>query len=109
MIPSILITCFFGTFILAVFGKTYATSGTGFLQLLAIAGIFVSVNNIGSAVVHIRKKIYFYTTFNAVAAAITTVAMFIFLPMKLPGVGYAFMAGQGASAVLYVFVLLKKD
>jgi O-antigen/teichoic acid export membrane protein len=107
LIPAILITVFFGNYVLKIFGTLYAQNGLRFLQLLAVAGIFVAINNIGSAIVHINKKIHYYVVLNFVSAALMILFSVIFLPYRLVGIGYAWLIGQGVSAVIYLFLLRK--
>ena len=96
-----------GDFVLKIFGALYAQNGLRFLQLLAAAGVFVAINNIGSAVVHIKKKIHFYVLLNFISAGLMILFSIIFLPYHLVGIGYAWLIGQGVSAVIYLFILRK--
>ncbi|MCK5449892.1 oligosaccharide flippase family protein [Candidatus Pacearchaeota archaeon] len=57
MIPAILVTVFFGDWILLAFGKEYAKEGFRFLQILAVSGVFVGVNGVFGMVFRVRKEI----------------------------------------------------
>ena len=57
LIPAILVTFLFGKYILLAFGKVYSSEGVIFLQILAISGIFLSINYICNAILNIKHKI----------------------------------------------------
>jgi O-antigen/teichoic acid export membrane protein len=105
LIPAILITIFLGGFVLKIFGDLYAENGLRFLQLLAAAGVFVAINNIGSAIVHIKKRIHYYVWLSFISAGLMILFSIIFLPYHLVGIGYAWLIGQGVSAIIYLFLL----
>ena len=107
LVPAILITIFLGDFVLKIFGTLYAVNGLRFLQLLALAGVFVAINNIGSAVVHIKKKIHLYVLLNFISGGLMIFFSIIFLPYHLVGIGYAWLIGQGVSAIIYLLLLRK--
>lgn len=107
LVPAILITIFLGGFVLKIFGSLYAENGLRFLQLLALAGVFVAINNIGSAVLHIKKKIHHYVWLSFISSGLMILFSVIFLPYRLVGIGYAWLIGQGVSAIIYLFLLRK--
>ena len=55
LIPAILVTFLFGRYILLAFGKEYSSEGVIFLQILAISGIFLSINYIGNSQMKYNK------------------------------------------------------
>lgn len=105
MIPAILITVLLGKNILNVFGVLYAQQGISFLRLLAITGVFVSINCIGSTIVKIKKDMYTYIAVNGIAAVATLTLSFVFLPYGLLGIGYAILLGEASASIIYAFVL----
>ncbi|HEV2339191.1 MAG TPA: oligosaccharide flippase family protein [Patescibacteria group bacterium] len=107
MIPSVGITIFMGSFVLHIFGHQYAGNGLQFLQLLAFSALFVSINNVGTALLNIRKKVITYILLNIIAASLFIGFSFLFLSLHLLGIGYAWLIAQGVLSCIYVFLLRK--
>lgn len=101
LIPAIIITVLFGKYILAVFGKGYASDGFFFLQLLAISGIFIAINYLGSVLLNIEHRIGLLVMFNILTASSILLFSLIFLRFGLVGIGYAWILGQAISSLLY--------
>jgi Na+-driven multidrug efflux pump len=103
LIPAILITFIFGHFILSAFGSEYSSQGINLLKIMALSGIFVSVNSIFGSVFKVRKRIKEII----VRTAIGTVVIiglsyfFIYKGIGIVGVGYAYLIGQAVMAGIY--------
>src|SRR5207248_7037272 len=91
MIPAILITIFFGKFILIAFGKKYAAEGILLLQIFAVSGIFVSINYIFSAIFKIRHKIHTLLWISIIGTIIIVSLTFYFIHLQLLGIGLAWL------------------
>lgn len=105
MIPAILTTIVFGDFVLRVFGVSYAGNGLAYLRLLAITGIFVSINSIGNAVLNIQRRIKMFVILSFLSALLVLLFSVAFLPYRLIGIGWAQIAGEGIISVVYLLVL----
>jgi O-antigen/teichoic acid export membrane protein len=57
LVPAAVLTIFFGSYILMVFGKQYSNEGIRLLQLLAVSSLFVAVTSVGEALLKIKHKI----------------------------------------------------
>lgn len=102
LIPAILLTFLFGHFILGAFGEDYSTQGLMFLKLMALSGIFVSINSIFGSVFKVKKKIWGILTRNILGTAVTLVLSFILMKKyELIGIAYAYIIGQIVTAAAY--------
>lgn len=105
MIPAIVVISTLGIYVLRVFGDLYAQNGLSFLRLLAISGIFVSINCVGSAVMNIKRKVHIYMLLSFISAVLVILLSFIFLPYHLTGIGFAWLIGEGVVSILYLIIL----
>lgn len=105
--PSIIITVFFGKYVLLSFGKQYSSEGFQLLQIIALSGIFVSVNYVGTTLLNVRHKVSYIILVNVINAFFVLLLSFIFISKGLLGIGYAWIISQGITATLYL-VLIKK-
>ncbi|MBU4348471.1 hypothetical protein KJ671_03180, partial [Patescibacteria group bacterium] len=107
MIPGILITVFFGDLILLAFGKEYATEGFRFLQILAVSGVFVGVNVIGSAILRIKKKVKLLITIPIINFINITILVYFLLGYGLIGIGVAWIISNLMINLIYFWMFLK--
>src|SRR6185437_1309129 len=98
LLPSILITIFFGKFVLLAFGKQYSSEAFTYLQLIAFAGIFVSINNLGSALFNIVHKVKYTVLLNSFSVLAIVGLSYLFISYQLTGIGAAWLIGQAATA-----------
>jgi O-antigen/teichoic acid export membrane protein len=112
LLPAILITIFFGNYILLAFGKDYSAEGFQFLQILAISGIFVSINSVFASVLKVQKRLKTILTRSILTSLLIIGLSYYFLTSQpslgLHGIGYAWLIGQGAASVFYLITSLKK-
>lgn len=111
LIPGILITLLLGKYILLLFGHDYSSEGFAFLKILAISGIFISINSIFGTLLRVRKKIkalIWISAFNAVLI-LGLSYLFINKGLGLSGIGYAWIIGQGIVSVAYVLIWKVKN
>jgi O-antigen/teichoic acid export membrane protein len=101
MVPAIFITVFFGKYILLVFGKEYSSEGLRFLQILALSGIFVSINSVFGAILRVEHKIKEMILINFVGALMILGLSYLFISKGLLGVGIAWITGQGIMSMIY--------
>ena len=109
MIPAIILITLLGKYVLTFFGQNYAIEGTEFLQILAISGIFVSINSVYSAIVRVKKMIRFMILVSIISASIVLGLSYISITngYGLQGVGFSFLIGQIVSSIIYVYYVRK--
>jgi O-antigen/teichoic acid export membrane protein len=107
LVPAIIVTLIFGKYILLAFGKQYSSEGVALLQILAISGIFMSINYIGNSIFFIKHRVKLIILVNFIGAAIIlSLSAFVF-HQNLLGIGIAWVIGQGIISVIYLFFLKK--
>ncbi len=105
--PAILVTFLFGKYILLAFGKEYSSEGVIFLQILAISGIFLSINYIGNSIFYIKHRIKLVILVNLLGASIILSLSIMLVHQNLLGIGVGWMLGQGIISVIYLFFIKK--
>ena len=103
LIPAILIIIFLGQYVLLAFGKEYSTQGFTFLRIMALSGIFVSINSVFSGVFMVKKKVKQIIVVNIIGAIIILGLSYFFITQghSLVGIGIAWIAGQVAMNLAY--------
>jgi len=102
MIPCVLITFFFGQYVLHFFGKAYAIESFMLLRIMSISVIFVTVNLIGESILNIRKEIKTLVFFSVFNASLVLGLSFVFIHLGLSGIGIAWIIAQGSTSLLYI-------
>jgi O-antigen/teichoic acid export membrane protein len=108
IIPAIIVTVFFGKYILLAFGKDYSNEGLIFLRLLALSGIFVSFNTIFGTILRVKHKIMVLIYINLINAILILGLSYLFLIKGLLGIGFAWITGQGLVSLIYFGVITNK-
>ncbi|MCD4670534.1 MAG: oligosaccharide flippase family protein [Actinomycetia bacterium] len=108
IIPAIIITVFLGKYILLAFGKDYSTEGLKFLRLLALSGIFVSINYLSGTVLRVKHKIKALISINLFSAILILGLSYLLLTRGLLGIGFAWIIGQGLVSLIYLGVITNK-
>lgn len=107
LIPAILVTFLFGNYILLAFGKEYSSEGVIFLQILAISGIFISINCIGNSIFYIKHRIKLIILVNLLGTSIILSLSIMLIHQNLLGIGVGWMLGQGIISVIYSLYIKK--
>ena len=105
LIPGILITVFFGNWILLLFGKEYSSEGFRFLQILALSGIFVGGNKVFENVLRIEKRIRSILWVNIIGAVVILGGSYLLLGGGLLSIGYVWLGGQVVISLIYLGLL----
>lgn len=105
LIPVILVIIFFGKYILLAFGKEYSSEGESFLQILAITGIFISINCIGNSIFYIKHKIKLIILVNFIGVFVILSLSTLLVQLNLLGIGVGWIIGQGIISILFLFSL----
>jgi O-antigen/teichoic acid export membrane protein len=107
LVPAILVTFLFGNYILLAFGKEYSSEGVIFLQILAISGIFLSINYIGNSIFYIKHRIKLIILVNFIGASIILSLSIMLIHQNLLGIGVGWVMGQGIISVIYLLFIKK--
>jgi O-antigen/teichoic acid export membrane protein len=108
VVPMILAIMAGGRYVLLVFGGEYAAAA-GFLQMLALAGIFVSINYIAGAVLNLQGRVWVLVALNALNTLLALGIGYATLPVaSLLGVGMAWIVGEAVVSVIYVVVFWRQ-
>ncbi|HDK25846.1 MAG TPA: hypothetical protein ENG48_01985 [Candidatus Atribacteria bacterium] len=107
LMPAILITFLFGKYILLAFGKEYSSEGVIFLRILAISGIFLSINYIGNSIFFIKNKIKLIILMSFIGTSIILSLSIMLIHQNLLGIGVSWLLGQGIISVIYLFFIKK--
>lgn len=102
LLPSILIACLFGRYILLAFGKQYSSDGMTLLQILSVSTVFLSINYLGSAIFYIKHKIKQIILINAIGTSVTLLLCYVLSHQSLVGIGVGWIAGSAIVSGLYV-------
>jgi len=110
IIPAIIVIFLFGNYILLAFGKEYSYDGFILLRYLSISGILIIINAIGSVILNIKHKIKLLILLSFISATIIILLSIILIKISslgLVGVGVAWNAGLGITALIYLFLIKK--
>ncbi len=111
LIPAIAVIVFSGQYILLAFGKEYSREGFKFLQMLALSGVFVGINNIFGTLLRVKKRIkslIFISIFSAILV-LGISYLLINNGFGLLGIGYAYLIGQAIISASYLLVWRRKN
>ncbi|MHB8277214.1 MAG: oligosaccharide flippase family protein [Candidatus Humimicrobiaceae bacterium] len=108
IIPAIIVTVFFGKYILLAFGKDYSNEGLQFLRLLSLSGIFVSFNYIFETILRVKHRIIELIYISFIKAILILGLSYLFLTRGLLGIGFAWIIGQGLVNLIYFGLLAKQ-
>lgn len=106
LIPSVLMIILFGNVFLLLFGKGYSSNGHLLLALLAISGLFITLNSFYFMYLRLRlqmKKVILITIVTTLSIIGLTQVTLSILGMGLSGVGIAYLLVNGIMSV-YVII-----
>ncbi len=107
LFPAILVTIFFGNYVLLVFGKSYSTEAFRLLEIMALSSVFVALNSICGTVLRVRNKIKELISIGAFGAILILVLSYIFIDKGLLGIGIAWLTGQIFATFAYLIIVRK--
>jgi O-antigen/teichoic acid export membrane protein len=108
LVPGVTIAVLIAPYLLRIFGRQYASGGTIIFQILALGTVFVAVSSVCNVVLNIEHRSSGIVVSRAVLLVVTLVLTVVLLPLGLPGIGLAMVAGYGASNLVYVYYLSRK-
>jgi len=108
LIPVIIITFFFGKYILIAFGKQYSEEGFMLLQLLAISSIFISINSIFGSILRVKHKIKELIIISFIGALLILGLSYFLISKELLGIGIAWIIGNMVVSGIYLAFSLRR-
>jgi O-antigen/teichoic acid export membrane protein len=102
ILPAIALIVLSGRYILLAFGKNYSNEGIIFLWILALSGIFISINYIGSTIFFIKHKVKLVIFINLLGSAIIFGISYLLISKGLLGIGIAWATGQAIMSLIYL-------
>jgi O-antigen/teichoic acid export membrane protein len=102
LIPAIIVIILFGNYILLAFGKNYSTEGFRFLQILALSGIFVSINSIFGTILRVKREIKRIIFIGLFESLLILGLSYLLISKGLLGIGIAWIIGQSAVSLVYL-------
>jgi len=105
LIPSIFVLALIGKYVLIFFGKSYSDEGVQFLQLLALAGIPVSINYLGLTIMNVQRRMKALFAINIVGTIIILGLSYVLRNYALTGIGFAWLIGHLAKNILYIIAI----
>ena len=109
VVPAAAFLWFAGDWILGIFGAAYAAEGFELLRWLVLATPFVVVNNVYFTLVRIEKRVAPIIAAAALTTIITLTGATVLLPtLGLPGVGMAWLLGEGVVTAAVGVVIARR-
>ena len=105
MLPTIVIIIILGKYILLIFGSEYSEMTTRFLQVIAISGVFVTINYLSIIILRIKFRIISLILITFLGSSIIILLSVLFISHGLMGIGYAWIIGQFVMTILFLFSL----
>lgn len=106
--PTIVITLFFGNYILLAFGKNYFSEAFILLRILALSSIFFAINSICGTILKVNNRIKELIIISIICTFLILLFSLLFIKFNLIGIGYAWIMGQFISSIIYLLVIFKK-
>jgi O-antigen/teichoic acid export membrane protein len=107
LVPTCIFIIIFGSPVLKIFGHNYSSQGIYLLRIFTLSAVFVSINQIGMAILKVLQRTKEIVYINLVWAAITLSLSYFLVVRSLNDVAYAWMVGQVFAAVCYGIVITK--
>jgi O-antigen/teichoic acid export membrane protein len=109
IIPAIIIIIFFGRYVLLLLGKDYSSEGYMFLNILAVSGIFVAINNVFGSLFRVKHRIKGLIIISVISSVSILGLSWLWMDKGLTGIGLAWLIGSAiTSASYFVINLFKK-
>jgi O-antigen/teichoic acid export membrane protein len=108
-LPAVIFFLLFGNLILHYFGKSYESGAFGFLRIISVSSLFISVSYIASTILRIKQRIKSLIIMNLIGCILVIGFSYFFISYGLTGVGWGWLLGQAVSASTYILLLINKD
>jgi acetyltransferase-like isoleucine patch superfamily enzyme len=105
LVPSIVVLMLIGKYILIFFGKSYSDQGVLFLQILALAGIPVTINYLGLTILNVQRRMNALLVINIIGTIFILGLSYELKNYALTGVGIAWFVGHFVKNILYIGVI----
>jgi len=101
LIPGILITVFFGNWILLMFGNEYSSEGFRFLQIVALSSVFIGVNGVFGAWFRVKKRIKEMIIVGVIGVVLILGLSYLWIDKGLIGIAFAWMIGKAGISLMF--------
>ncbi len=110
VIPAIIITIFFGKYILLMLGKDYSAEGYMLLNYFALSCVFMSINSIFGSILRVKHKLKQIFVLSIISAISVLGLSLLWMGDGLTGIGLAWLIGQGIVTLSYfvIWIFRKK-
>jgi O-antigen/teichoic acid export membrane protein len=108
LIPLVLLTVFFGKYMLLLFGTEYSLEGLTILRLMAVSTLIMSVQVIFGTILKIKDMMKELIIISAFSTIMTLSVIYLMMPFGLTGVGIGWLIGQCLTLLVYVIFLRRK-
>lgn len=102
LVPAVTIAVLAAPWLLNIFGHEYSANSTTLFQILAFATFFITVSEVGNAVLNIEHRSSGVVASQLSCVVVTLVATILLLPHGLVGVGIALVLGNIASNISHL-------
>lgn len=109
LVPVILLTFALGKLVLSFFGDAYAENAYSLLLILAVSSFFLSINGIAATILRLKNKIRIIIALGALTSVLILSLSYLFINLKLLGIGLSWIIGQAAISIVYLFILKKRE
>jgi O-antigen/teichoic acid export membrane protein len=104
IIPAIIITIFFGKYILLLLGKDYSAEGFQLLNYLALSCIFLSISSIFGSLFLVKHRMKELLVISIISAVLILGLSYLWMDKGLTGIGLAWLIGKGVTTLIYSLI-----
>ncbi len=99
LVPAVVITLAVGPYLLLIFGKTYSTSASPILRVLALSSIPFAFNSIFTTVMNLRKKLWAVIGIHAIVSTLSLTLSYMYILHGVEYVAWIWLATQSILAL----------
>jgi O-antigen/teichoic acid export membrane protein len=108
LFPAITVLLVFGKYALLFFGADYANHSTSLLSLLALSGVFVSINTVCWTLLNLKHRVADIMVILSLSATLILILTYVWSNQGLVGTGLAWIVGQGTTSLMYLLFIFKR-
>jgi O-antigen/teichoic acid export membrane protein len=108
LVPAVILVLLVAKWLLLLFGASYSASGLMLVRVLAVSGLFVSVNNIYTTTLRVEDRLRELTFIFGFTALAVLLGSYLVMPSAgLVGIGYVWLAVQGVVGI-YAGLMMRR-
>ncbi len=106
LVPAVIVIFLAGKWFLVLFGANYSANSLILLRILAISSLLLGINRIYTSILRVNDRIKELVIITGFIAIGTLLGSYLLIPgWGLNGIGYAWLAAQGAVSIYVLFAL----